>query len=91
VLGTLRPLIKRRSPIVLQRIEDALGELAGAVKAVEGPGGSMPRWDTLPAPERTEVSGAAAGAAEALAYVPEIVDPRPALPVKSSLGTEESG
>jgi iron uptake system EfeUOB component EfeO/EfeM len=91
VLGTLRPMIRRRSPQVLQRIESSLEDLAAAVRSVEGAGGAMPRWDTLPAARRTEVAGLAAAAAEQLAYVPEIVDPRPLLPVKPALGVQEAG
>lgn len=91
VLGTLKAMIRRRSPLVLQRIESSLADLTRAVHGVEAPDGSLPRWDSLPAPSRTAIAGITAAAAEQLAYVPEVVDPRPPLPLKSSFGTRESG
>ena len=91
VLGTLRGLIRRRSPRVLQRIEVSLDELAQAIRAAAGTGGSVPRWDRLTETERTAIAGLTAAAAEQLAYVPEVVDPRPPLPQKSAIGTEQTG
>jgi iron uptake system EfeUOB component EfeO/EfeM len=91
VLGSLRPLIRRRSPLALTRIEASLGELARAIGELETPAGGLPRWDALPAAQSTEIAGLTAAAAEQLAYVPEVVDPRPPLPLKSALGTVEQG
>lgn len=91
VLGSLRAMISRRSPLVLRRIEASLTSLSHAVHGVEEADGSMPRWDTLAPPRRTEIAGMTAAAAEQLAYVPEVVDPRPPLPPKSALGTEDAG
>lgn len=91
VLGSLRRMIRRRSPLVLKHIEAGLDRLSRAVHEAAGPGGSMPRWDALPPAEKTRIAGLTAGAAEQLAYVPEVVDPRPPLPQKSALGTQEAG
>ena len=87
VLGTLHGLIRRRSPILLQRIEASLAALAQAVRDVEARDGSMPRWDRVPERVRTRIAGLTAAAAEQLAYVPEVIDPRAPLPRKSSFGT----
>jgi len=91
VLGSLRPLIARRNRQILPAIDASLLALRRELRSVALPGGSMPRWDKLPAAERTLIAGRAAAAAESLAYVPEVVDPRPPLPQKSALGTEEAG
>jgi iron uptake system EfeUOB component EfeO/EfeM len=89
VLGTLRPMIRRRNRPQLERIEAVLAELRRGIEELEAPGGAMPRWDHLPEAKRIRIAGLAAGAAEQLAYVPEIVDPRPALPPKSAIGAEQ--
>jgi iron uptake system EfeUOB component EfeO/EfeM len=90
VLGTLGTLIRRRSPVVLQRSEASLEALARALREVEGRDGALPRWDRLPARQRTRISGLTAAAAEQLAYVPEVIDPRAPLPRKSAIGTVET-
>lgn len=87
VLGTLHGLIKRRSPVVAQRSEASLATLAKALHKIEGGDGSLPRWDQTPERVRTEIAGLTAAAAEQLAYIPEVVDPRPPLPRKSAIGT----
>jgi iron uptake system EfeUOB component EfeO/EfeM len=91
VLGSLRPLIVRRNRQVLPAIDSSLAALGRGLEEVAGPGGAMPRWDSLPAAQRTMISARTAGAAEQLSYIPEIVDPRPPLPQKSAFGTEEAG
>lgn len=87
VLATLDPLIERRSPVVAQRSRASLAALAQALHRLEGQGGSLPRWDQAPERARTEIAGLTAAAAEQLAYVPEVIDPRPPLPRKSAIGT----
>ena len=87
VLGTLQGLIERRSSVVAQRSEASLAALAKALHEIEGGGGSLPRWDQAPERVRTEIAGLTAAAAEQLAYVPEVIDPRPPLPRKSAIGT----
>jgi len=87
VLATLRPLIARRSPVVAQRSEASLAALGRALRRLEGPDGSLPRWDEAPERARTEVAGLTAAAAEQLAYVPEVIDPRAPPARKSAIGT----
>jgi iron uptake system EfeUOB component EfeO/EfeM len=86
VLGTLHGLIVRRSAVVAQRSESSLDALAKALRGIEGRNGSLPRWDQTPERVRTEIAGLTAAAAEQLAYVPEVIDPRPPLPRKSAIG-----
>lgn len=86
VIGTLRPLIAPREPLLIGRIDRSLDALARTLRGLAGPGGTMPRWDRLPAAEKTLVSGQTAAAAEELAYVPEVVDPRPLVPERSAIG-----
>jgi len=86
VLGTLRPLIARRSHVVAERSEASLAALGRALRRLEGDGGSLPRWDRTPERARTEIAGLTAAAAEQLAYVPEVIDPRPPPARKSAIG-----
>ena len=92
VLGTLAPLIARRDAAgVLPSARRALDRLDGELHRLQRPDGSLPRWDTLSQREKERVSGLVAGAAERLAYVPELIDPRPARPVRSALATTPGG
>lgn len=86
VIGTLRPLIEPREPLLIGRIDRSLDALERTLRGLAGPGGEMPRWDRLPAAEKTLVAGQTAAAAEELAYVPEVVDPRPLVPERSAIG-----
>jgi iron uptake system EfeUOB component EfeO/EfeM len=86
VIGTLRPLIEPREPLLVGRIDRSLDVLEKSLEGLAGPSGTMPRWDRLPAAEKTLVSGQTAAAAEELAYVPEVVDPRPLVPQRSAIG-----
>ena len=86
VIGTLRPLIEPREPLLMGRIERSLDALAKTLSGLAGAGGTMPRWDRLPAAEKTLVAGRVAAAAEELAYVPAVVDPRPLMPDRSAIG-----
>jgi iron uptake system EfeUOB component EfeO/EfeM len=47
--------------------------------------GRYPRWDSLPQRERERISGLTAAAAEQLAFVPGLVDPRPPRPAVNPL------
>jgi high-affinity iron transporter len=90
VLDTLQPLIARRdSTDALPRARRALRRLSTAIGRLERDDGSLPRWDRLGQRDRERVDGLAAGAAEHLAYVPELIDPRPARPAQRPFG--ESG
>ena len=80
---------RRRAPLVLQRADRALATLKGELRALRRPDGSFPRWDELDQRTRERVDGFTAAAAEQLAYMPELVDPRPARPVQRAFGTED--
>jgi len=87
VLATLTPMISRRdSGGALPQARKALTRLSSALAGLERPGGALPRWDTLGQRDRELVDGLATGAAEQLAYVPEIIDPRPARPAQRVFG-----
>jgi high-affinity iron transporter len=90
VLDTLQPLIARRdSTDALPRARRALRRLSTAIGRLERDDGSLLRWDRLGQRDRERIDGLAAGAAEHLAYVPELIDPRPARPAQRPFG--ESG
>jgi iron uptake system component EfeO/high-affinity iron transporter len=86
VIGTPRPLIAPREPLLMGLIDRSLDALERTLRGLAGPGGEMPRWDHLSAAEKTLVSGRTAAATEELAYVPEVVDPRPLVPERSAIG-----
>ena len=88
VLGSLRALLVRRNPAVVVRADRALGELDRAL-AANAHHGALPRWDALPLRRRERIAGLTAAAAERLAYVPDLVDPRPARPVQRAFGDPE--
>jgi high-affinity iron transporter len=90
VLDSLRPLLVRRNPAVVVRADRALRELDGALAAAAGPRGALPRWDALGLRERERLAGLTALAAERLAFVPEIVDPRPPRAPQSAFGQPEA-
>jgi iron uptake system EfeUOB component EfeO/EfeM len=87
VLGSLRPLVARRNPAVLKRAERSLALLRDALGDVRAQDGSFPRWDDVEQRDRELIGGRTAAAAEQLAFVPEIVDSRPARPVQRAFGT----
>jgi iron uptake system EfeUOB component EfeO/EfeM len=87
VLETLAPMIERRDATgALPQARKALIRLTTTLDGLQRADGSLPRWDRLPQRSRELVDGAAAGAAEQLAYVPEIIDPRPARPAQRAFG-----
>jgi high-affinity iron transporter len=87
VLDTLAPLISRRdSSDALPQARRALRRLSGELRRLRRADGSLPRWDRLGQRDRERVDGLAAGAAEQLAYVPELIDPRPARPAQRPFG-----
>jgi iron uptake system component EfeO/high-affinity iron transporter len=89
VLETLAPLIERRDAGgALPEARRALTRLATTLDGLQRADGSLPRWDRLPQRSRELVDGVAAGAAEQLAYVPELIDPRPARPAQRAFGDE---
>ncbi|HWH93980.1 MAG TPA: EfeM/EfeO family lipoprotein [Baekduia sp.] len=89
VLGSLRALLQRRNPTVVAVADRALRQLDAALTGVEGRGGTLPRWDAVPQRTRERLAGLTAAAAERLAYIPELIDPRPARPVQRAFGDQE--
>jgi iron uptake system EfeUOB component EfeO/EfeM len=71
VLGSLKPLIARRNPLRLHAAGHALARLERALPRRPA------RWDALPQRRRERIAGLTAAAAEQLAFMPELVDPRP--------------
>jgi iron uptake system component EfeO len=89
VLQTLAPMIEPRDATgALPQARKALKRLSTTLDGLERTNGSLPRWDRLPQRSRELVDGVAAGAAEQLAYVPEIIDPRPARPAQRAFGDD---
>jgi iron uptake system component EfeO len=87
VLDTLTPLITRRdSTGALPQARKVLRRLARTLADLRRPDGSLPRWDRLPQRQRELVDGVTASAAEQLAYVPELIDPRPPRPAQRVFG-----
>lgn len=86
LLRTIDGLAGQRDPVVVQQCWRAIGRLQRALDGVRR-GGRLPRWDALGQRDRERISGLTAAAAEALAFVPELVDPRPPRPLKRSIET----
>jgi iron uptake system component EfeO/high-affinity iron transporter len=87
VLGTLEPMLARRDAGgALPQARRALRRLSAALERLDRPDGSLPRWDRVSQRDRELVDGLTAGAAEQLAFVPELIDPRPARPAQRSFG-----
>jgi iron uptake system EfeUOB component EfeO/EfeM len=88
VLRTLAPLIARRDTSgVLLQSRAALTRVDAALRRLERPDGSLPRWEALPQCGRETIDALVAGAVERLAYVPELIDPRPPRPLQRALAT----
>jgi iron uptake system EfeUOB component EfeO/EfeM len=88
VLQTLDPLLARRDPTAAVPLaRRALRRLSAALARLERGDGSLPRWDRVGQRDRELVDGLAAGAAEQLAYVPELIDPRPPRPAQRAFGS----
>jgi iron uptake system EfeUOB component EfeO/EfeM len=90
VLSSLRALLVRRDPTVVTTADRALRALDAAIGEVQRPDGTLPRWDAVPQRGRERLAGLTAAAAERLAYVPELIDPRPARPVQRAFGDQEA-
>jgi iron uptake system EfeUOB component EfeO/EfeM len=87
VLRSLDGLLKPRNPVMVHEADRALDTLQRALDRLRGRDGSLPRWDALGQRRREQIDGLTAAAAEQLAYVPELIDPRPPRPqVASSAG-----
>jgi iron uptake system EfeUOB component EfeO/EfeM len=89
VLDSLRAMLKRRNPGVVVQADRALADLRRALADQQRRGGTLPRWDALSQPRRERVAGLTAAAAERLAFVPELIDPRPPRALQSAFGRQE--
>lgn len=87
LLETIRSLVVRRDPVVWKSAEQALDQLDAALRDTEGAHRTLPDWSRLPQEARELIAGRTAAAAERLAYVPELIDPRPQLPARSAFGS----
>jgi iron uptake system component EfeO len=86
VLGSLRAMVVRRDPNRYLQARRSLDTLSGALRELESAAGRLPRWDQLGQRERERIAGLTAAAAEQLAYVPELIDPRGPLPSQRAFG-----
>ena len=91
VLRTLAPMIDARSRPARRRAERSLADLAGALRGLRRHhGGGYPTLTAASRRERELIAARVAAAAESLAAVPELIDPRPPLPVRSAFGKDPS-
>jgi iron uptake system EfeUOB component EfeO/EfeM len=90
ILRSLRPLVRERNPQRMKAIDVSLDRLRAAVGQVARPDGSLPSWKALPQAQRELIDARTAAAAEQLAYVPAIADPRPIPPAQNPFGKEAS-
>lgn len=89
VLHTLAPMIDARSPGVRSAAERGLRRLDLALASLRRRhGGSYPTLRVTPAAERERIAALVAAAAESLAAVPELLDPRPPRPVRGAFGED---
>ena len=89
VLNSLRAMLDRRNPGVVVQADRALTDLQRALADQQRRGGTLPRWDALSPLRRERVAGLTAAAAERLAFVPELIDPRPPRALQSAFGRQE--
>lgn len=87
VLASLSPMIKQRNSLVLSQAKSSINRLATEVNSLQH-GGRFPEWDQLKLADRERVNGLTAAAAERLAYVPELIDPRPPRPSQLPTGED---
>lgn len=84
VLKGVGPIATRVNPLRVERARRSLDRLERAIDSLRR-GGRLPRWDTLGRRDRERISGFTAAAAEELAYMPELADPRPPPATKSPI------
>lgn len=86
VLGTLRPLVERRSPGLTGDSEQALRRLSRALAHLSRRYHGYPSLNRVSTRERERVAALVAHATERLAFVATAVDPRPPTPARSPFG-----
>lgn len=82
VLDELAPIAQRSNAFSVVVARRRLATLSDALARLRS-GNRYPRWDTLPQLQRERINALTAAAAEQLAFVPGLVDPRPPQPVKN--------
>jgi iron uptake system EfeUOB component EfeO/EfeM len=85
VLATLDPLLGARDPSTRQQSTLALDRLARGLRGLRHSDGTYPALDALARRPRARLAGLVAGAAQALAPVPESLDLRPAAPLRAPI------
>ena len=90
VLRTLAPMIDARSRAARRQAQRSLSGVATALVELRGRHGGYPTLNATPRRERELVAARVAAAAESLAAIPELIDPRPPLPVRSAFGKKPS-
>jgi len=85
VLRTLEPLLRQRAPARLVQAEQSLTDLQRALAPLRRGSGYVALGRATRA-ERARVNALTASAAERLAYVPEVIDPRPARAIRNPFG-----
>jgi iron uptake system EfeUOB component EfeO/EfeM len=86
VLNSLTPLIDARSKGARVAAERSLDRLDGALRALRRRHHGYPALHETPQVERERIAALVAAAAEQLALVPELIDPRGARPVRGAFG-----
>ena len=87
VVRTLRRLVLRRDPDRrLPQADRALRRLARALDDLARAHGGLPAWPSLTTRDSERIAALTAGAAEQLAYIPELIDPRPPRPAQRAFG-----
>jgi iron uptake system EfeUOB component EfeO/EfeM len=90
VLRTLTPMIDARSKAARRQAQRSLDELGRALAQLRRRHGGYPTLQGTPQRERELIAARVAAAAESLAAIPELIDPRPPLPVRSAFGKDPS-
>jgi iron uptake system EfeUOB component EfeO/EfeM len=90
VLHTLTPMIDARSPAARRHAQRSLASLASALGELRRRHRGYPTLKAATRLERELVAARVAAAAETLAAIPELIDPRPPRPVRSAFGENPS-
>jgi iron uptake system EfeUOB component EfeO/EfeM len=86
VLGTLAPMIDARSRGARLSAQRGLDRLERALRALRRRHGAYPTLRATGRREREQIAALVAAAAEQLAVIPELIDPRPPRPVRGAFG-----
>jgi len=84
VLATLSPMLRQRGPLQLEQARTAVDRLSHRIASVQARNRGA-AWRDVPVYQREQINGYTAAAAEALAYVPELLDPRPLRPSQNPI------